>query len=140
MTEDVVRARRFELVDFHERTRAALYMEGGQPMLGLQDEDEKLRVMVSINREGNPTLLFRGVDGKDRIRLSAFENGTGFSLSDPTDTHRIDLLIDQDGTVAINVQEQEQQRVVGTVVPNGAVQLALWDAEGNVTHGFVQGE
>jgi hypothetical protein len=140
MTEDVVRARRFELVDYHERTRAALYMEGGQPMLALQGEDEKLRAMVAINREGNPTLLFRDAEGNDRIKLTAFEDGTGFVLSDPTDAYTLSLVIDEKGMIALDVAGHGQSRVIGAVLPDGDIQLALSDAEGNQTHAFNQEE
>jgi hypothetical protein len=138
MTEDVVRARRIELADDQDRTRATLSMEGGQPSFGLHGGDERRRVMVSINPYGNPILLFRDAEGNDRITLTAYEDGSGFVLSDPTHAYALTLAINQEGMIAVNVKGHGENRVIGAVEPDGDIHLVLSDAEGNVTRTFSQ--
>jgi hypothetical protein len=140
VTEDLIRARRFELVDDQERPRAALHMEDGQPILTLADEDGSARVQVAINREGNATLRVRDAAGQERIQIAAMEDGTGFVLTDSTGAIHVSLLITENGEVLVSAQEHEQNRAIGYVVPGGTIMLGLWDAEGNQTHGFGQGE
>ena len=140
MTEDLVRARRFELVDDQERPRAALHMEDGQPILTLADEDGSARVQVAINREGNATLRVRDAAGQERLQIAAMEDGTGVVLTDSTGTIHASLIISENGEVLVSAQEHGQNRAIGSVVPGGTIVLGLWDAEGKKTHGFSQGE
>ena len=138
MVEDVVRARRFELVDDQQRPRAALYMDAGQPILGLADEDGNARAQVAINREGSAILRFRDAGGNDRVEIAAMEDGTGLVLSDPSGRVRLSLLIEEAGVVFVSVEDHGLRRAMGAVVPGGEIALGLWDAEGNETHSFNQ--
>jgi hypothetical protein len=138
MAEDVVRARRFELVDDQGRARAALYMEAGQPHLMLADEDGNARAVVGINSLGNTVLRFMDAGGNYRVQMTETADETGLILSDAAGVH-LSLVIGDDGHVIVAAAERGQNRAIGTVIPGGAVAFRLWDAEGDETHDFRQG-
>lgn len=70
----VLSAEEFRLVDRHGQTRALLaFSEGGQPYLQFRDEFDVYRVWVGISDETG--LAVRDVDGKTRIVLSVEPDG-----------------------------------------------------------------
>jgi len=115
MTEDVVRARRFELVDQQDQLRAILTTE-----------------------DGLPGLYFRDASGTTRVRVSVMPDSVGLILSDNTDMVNIGLIVSDDSEVGFTARDRGQLRVMGALQPGGNITLALWDTEGNLTHDLTQ--
>jgi hypothetical protein len=75
---DVVRAKRFELVDFTGATRGVFGLGGdGSPELSLNDEHEKPRVSIRLFADGSADLVLNGEDAKVHAALQVDKNGAG---------------------------------------------------------------
>lgn len=88
MTEpvaEVVRGKRFELVDGEGRVRAALVLhEDGTPGLDLWDDNGNVRATLVLSREGIPRLNLLGKTGEVRAALGfGTDWRVGLVLSDP---------------------------------------------------------
>jgi hypothetical protein len=79
--EDVVKARKFMLVDVNDKTRALLAVDEKGVMLGLLDENGKPRVCLTVDKEG-PQLTLRDENNKPRAALLLFDIGSGLTLDD----------------------------------------------------------
>ncbi len=67
---DVVKARRFEVVDAAGKIRASLgVLPSGAPGLGLSDAAGDLRVTLAVNADGGPNLALFDAAGKLRVAL-----------------------------------------------------------------------
>jgi len=69
--QEVVRAKRFELVDAEGRVRGALELVGVEPRLVLYDEKSRQRAKLLLGPDGSPTLVLRDEKGNLRVILGA---------------------------------------------------------------------
>ncbi len=61
---EVVKARQFQLVDTEGRVRAELGLPFGEPTLFLYDKEGRPRAWLTLERDGNPRIMF--VDKDDQ--------------------------------------------------------------------------
>lgn len=82
MTEDAVRATRFELVDRHGNVRAVLACDGdsGAPTLSMRDTQGQTRVTVGLAWNDMPSIQLGADDGTARVALVARPEGNGLIL------------------------------------------------------------
>jgi hypothetical protein len=82
MTDRVVTAERFELVDRHGNTRGviACEKESGAPTITLQDGEGQTRVTVGLAWNDMPSIQLGAVDGTARVALIARPEGNGLVL------------------------------------------------------------
>ena len=71
---EVIKAKRFEVVDLDGNTRAALSVLDGEPRLWLKDKNGKTSVMLSLNKDEEPSLWFADKSGQRRAGLG-LDNG-----------------------------------------------------------------
>ena len=78
MTENVVRAKKFELVDDYENVYASLEQDQdtGSAALMVYDDDQVPRVGVGINESRTGYVNLRDANGKGGVRVAVEENGS----------------------------------------------------------------
>ena len=75
-TEEVVRAKRFELVDENGEVRAVLGFTKGASALWLCDENGNARVALKVAPDGSPVLTFANQAGKQCLGFAVMPDGT----------------------------------------------------------------
>lgn len=82
MSNDVVRAQRFELVDKDGNTRAVLTCDAqtGSPTIVFKDSRDQTRVTVGIAWNDMPSIQLNAEDGTARVALVARPEGNGMVL------------------------------------------------------------
>lgn len=75
VSHDVIRAKRFELVDDDGNVRGAFALVAERPILSLKDAYGEMRVALCITSDGQPTLSIMDADGEQRAMLTLTENG-----------------------------------------------------------------
>lgn len=97
MSQDVVRARRFELVDHEDRVRAKLEADvtseyEGPVGLTILDAQGEARVRLLAGSDSSAQLTFSDSQGEMRATLMVFDDGTpGLSLFDNTGCERVNM-------------------------------------------------
>ncbi len=106
---EVIRAKRFELVDADGRVRAALGLGRGQPVLAFADTGGKARVLLALSDDGTP----------------------GLGLADGDGEVRAVLRVRGDGSPSLELREEhEQTRATLEVSGDGDAMLRLFDKDG----------
>ena len=129
--QEVVRAKRFELVDDDGAVRGRMEMNGGEPTLSLlnsdglvawsvevsssgmprlyfNDENDNLRLIANLEHDGCPALEMLGED--ENVRLSVGEDIDGvlrLVMNDQNGNGRIIAFISDDGTPAIELTDKD---------------------------------
>jgi len=82
VNDDVIRARRFELVDSHGNIRALLTCDAqtGLPTIVFKDSRDQTRVTVGIAWNDMPSIQLNAEDGTARVALVARPEGNGLVL------------------------------------------------------------
>ncbi len=136
--QDVVRARRFELVGEQDRVCAALYSDSdGSVALTLIDADSgKLRAELAIVGGGQKAVLnLRDSNENRRVSLEVYEAGAHVSLRDEVQRIRTQMYLEFQGERGAGLSIADQggnTRVLLYGFPDGASGLGFYDAEGNV--------
>jgi hypothetical protein len=98
MTEDIVNARQFNLLDENGKVRARLGMSGNGPTLDFNDENGKLRVYLRVSEDG-PVLLFGDESSKPCAYLRVTKEGPRLALFDANGKPRAFFRVSKDGPV-----------------------------------------
>lgn len=90
MADDVVRTRRFELLDTQGRVRAVLACDdrNGAPSLAFLDGSGVTRAIVGISWNDMPQIQLSDADGAARVALVARPEGTGMVIVTDGDVSR----------------------------------------------------
>ncbi len=82
MSENVVRAERFELIDRKGKTRAILACdaESGAPTVTFKDSKNNTRITIGIAWNDMPSIQLNADDGTARVALIARPEGNGMVL------------------------------------------------------------
>ena len=82
MSDDVIRAQRFELVDRRGQVRGVLACDGdsGAPTLTLRDTQGHTRVTVGLAWNDMPSIQLAAEDGTARVALVSRPEGNGLVL------------------------------------------------------------
>lgn len=113
MTEEVIRAKRFELVDDNDKIRALI--DTGQKehvALSFFGKDEQERATVGVMPDGFASFVLQDENGTEIIKAT-----TGSGPSD---------------SVIVIKDENEQSRIQAGVSKDGGTALSLTDKDGNV--------
>lgn len=136
MSEDVVRAKRFELVNDEGTVQAALQSSGGNAAsLDFYEDGEIHRAGFGVTQTGNATLTLRGHDETIYARIGIERDGrqSAFSLRDSRGNQRLQLAIEDDGTVGISVIDGEKRnRAQLALQTNGYIAFSIFDEDGNL--------
>lgn len=89
--EDVVRAKRFVVVDVNDKPRASLAVDSDGTKLTLFDKNGKVRVCLGVIEDGPPALFLYDENEKNRVGLGIIEDGPGLVLSDERGNVRASL-------------------------------------------------
>ena len=94
-TPKVVEAESFRLVNKEGAPRALLTVEDDKPRLVFMDERENVRLSLTLDPEGSPTLALNGSGSELRVRLATAANGSpAFDFVDDTGEFRLRLTSD----------------------------------------------
>lgn len=82
MSDEVVRAQRFELVDGRGQTRAVLACDAGSgaPTITFKDSKDQTRITIGIAWNDMPSIQMNAEDGTARVALIARPEGNGMVL------------------------------------------------------------
>lgn len=82
MSDDVIRARRFELVDRKGQTRAVLACDAdsGAPTITFKDSRDQTRITIGLAWNDMPSIQMNAEDGTARVALIARPEGNGMVL------------------------------------------------------------
>jgi hypothetical protein len=139
---EVVRARRFEVVDAGGKMRALLTLRDGNPSLMFSDAAGEVRVHLTL-LDGNPSLSFSDAAGKSRVELSVFEGHPHLVFYDAAGKVRADLSV-FDGNPSLELSDKAgvSRAVLGATslntIKTGEVttrpesSLVLFDKDGKV--------
>jgi hypothetical protein len=143
LTQNVVRAKKFELVDDYENVYASLEQDQytGSAALMFYDDDQVFRVGVGINESRTGFVNLRDANGKGGVRVAVEENGSAVvRLRDAQDRERYNLAYSAPGTSdlapedALNLSfldENRRPRIqLGISSPGGDATLILYDQNG----------
>lgn len=96
---EVVRAKRFELVDEDDEVRALIATgpDGGASLEFVTD-DETSRASIGVNRSGTAVIALRDETGRVRVRVAVEASGSPatFNLRDESDRVRAQMLLHDD--------------------------------------------
>lgn len=132
-TPDVVRARRFELVDAEGRMRAALgFLVTGDPALRLFDAAGNTQAQLSVDDEGNLALVLCDAAEKPRASLMVLDDGVpGLFLYDAAGEEQAQLSVPADGGPGLWLRGAAGgTRALLCVPADGGPALRLYDAKG----------
>lgn len=77
--KDVVQAKRFELVDADEKVRVSIGLdENGNATMQFLDQNDKVRVRVGSEKNGQSSITLHDSDGEARVVSMVAENGSSF--------------------------------------------------------------
>ncbi len=150
MTEDVARAKRFELVDDEGNVRAVL-TPGPEKSVGLSlfdEEDETERVAFGINAGGTSFAELRNGDGEGGLRLAVEKGGTTvLRIRDRHGEERANLAFSpQDaknnpGSLGIAfADENGNLRAQFGISPDGDANIVLYDKNGTEAGSLVSSD
>ena len=129
---EVVKARRFEVVDPAGKTRVRLDAgNGGSSGLDLYDAEGKMRVRLRVDPVGTGVLDFWDAGGKSRafLYLRALDGQPGLSLSDAAGKMRAHLSVSRHvGPSLILCDQAGKMRASMSLLPDGQPILSLHDA------------
>lgn len=139
MAEEVIRAKRFELIDDEGKTRALI--DTGQKehvALSFFGKDEQERATVGIMPDGFSSFVLLDEEGKESIKATT---GTGpsdsvFVIKDGNERPRIQAGVGKAGEAALSLTDDEGNvRIQASVDDRGVPTLTLKDeaGEANVT-------
>ncbi len=147
---EVVKARRFLLVDENGKERAGLGMDKDGPFLDLRDENGKERARLGLAKAfsglvlssengsavalaaGNDmqALTFMGENGKQRAVLMTLKDGhAGLAVLDENEKPRARLVVDKDGP-ALNLLDENDKIRAALQLPKDGPSLNLSDENG----------
>ena len=107
-TYRVLRARRFELVDWADRPWATLgFDERGEVQFHLFNRDGRGEILLSFIEEKPEIWIFS--EGNARMRLGIVRGDIEFSLSDEMDTPSLKLRVDREGAPHILTRRGEEE-------------------------------
>ncbi len=130
-TQDVVRAKRFEVVDDNGKTRGVFeVVPDGKARLMLFDEDGNTRGTFAVARNGVVVGLFDG-NGKTRASLGVTPDGaSSLSLSDKHQKPRMSLSLLPDGKSGMVITDGDgKARVKLAVQPDGTPVFGLGEKD-----------
>ncbi len=96
---EVVRARRFELVDDNDEVRALLATgPDGAASLEFVSDGETLRASIGVNMSGTAVIALRDETGRVRVRVAVESSGSPatFNIRDEADRVRAQMLLHDD--------------------------------------------
>ena len=129
---EVVKAKRFEVVDAQGRVRAALgFTEDGKQVLNLSDEAENVRASLRLAPDGSPVLGMRDAAGKAQIMLAMTKEGQMLGMSDGAGNLQAQLFAQSDGQSALILHDQNNPRAILALESDGP-SLKLYDKDGKV--------
>ncbi len=138
---NVVRARRFELVDEEDRVRAQLIPGANDAVeLSFVEGGDTVRLSLGLNLEGTAVVDLRDESGSTRARLAVESSGTPtiFSIRDATNRIRAQIAMHEDaeGISLFLGDWTGDPRVHIAAFTNGFAEIALVDKDGNTVSGL----
>jgi hypothetical protein len=155
-TSKVVEAESFRLVNNRGELRALLTAHDDSPHLAFMDQEEKVRLMLNTNSEGNPTVAMTDDKGNIRVRLAVGHDGSPvldfgdnnaelrfrlsledgerpqISIGDEQGTPRAALKENPDGQFVLGfLDDNGEARVVIGLEPDGASSLNFRNENGD---------
>jgi hypothetical protein len=127
MTEDIVNAKQFNLLDENGKVRACLGMQNG-PKLVFFDEDGKNRAELTVPKDG-PRLDFSDENGKLRAYLRVSKDGPVLLFGDENSKPCAYLRVSKDGPRLALFDASGKPRAYLRVSKDGPV-LELGDEKG----------
>lgn len=129
---DVVRARRFEMVDTAGNVRARLEdFSGLGPQLALNDDKGQLRATLGSGPGGSVALRLRDAKGQGRAVLSLVSDGPTLSMRDPEGREQVGLFTSSNGQSSLLMQDAAGKwRATLGLDDGGMPHLTLSDAAG----------
>ncbi len=79
VSDDVVRAKRFELIDKKGRVRIEMRMDNDDPVLSFKDVNGRDRVIV-FQRADATGMYIKDISGDNRVGLAQFPHGGGLAM------------------------------------------------------------
>ena len=158
MAEEVIRAKRFEVVDGEGRPRVVLGTQGqtaglvlldgngqsvaelavndemGSTTLSLYDLRGSVRASLDLDPEGSPTLSLYDMAGEPRLSLGVAEENTPvLDFTGPYGEARMSFEVDEDGLPNFVLMDGDgKDRVSVRVDRGGTAHLELFDAYGRL--------
>ena len=134
MTEEVVRAKRFELVNEEGEIRAILGT-GPDDTVGitLLGQGESDRLSLGTHSDGSSTIALQDEEGRERVKLSAGVSGPVVNIKDENGNPRVQLQVRKNGSSELILLDQNQTtRFIVTQVggAGGDPLIALSDEKG----------
>jgi len=125
---EVVRARRFELVDADGKERAVLRIAAeGTPMLVLWDNNGKVSAGLGLGPDGSPNLALVDANGKGSVLLSS----SSLVLFDGNRRYRVTLGLTSNNAPSLSFWgEKGEARAVLSLNPDSGPSLELYDEKG----------
>jgi len=105
---DVVRARRFEVVDAAGKPRAVLRVySDGSPGLAFSDAAGKARAVLGVFSDGSPGLSFSDAAGKARAVLGVLhDGGPSLAFRDAAGKVRAAMHMTEDGNPSLRLEDK----------------------------------
>lgn len=125
--DDVVRARRFELLDAAGRVRCFLGEGDGRVGLAMFDESLKERLTLQLESDGAPILSIRDGSGEERASITINETyGAGLFLRSSNDKVRCALVSDTMGATTLVMFGSNAQTVAIKSDPDSEATIHMW--------------
>lgn len=130
--QDVVRAKRFELVDASDTIRAVLGMrKTGRPGLWLRDQNGEVRACLAMNdSDGTPFLCLYDSTGSDELKLDTKEPPGLYLYDQQNDRPRVGLSLDDSGRSMLTLRDRNDTVRAALVVFDSSSVLGLTDPNG----------
>jgi hypothetical protein len=141
VTAEVVRAKRFELVDDEGKVRIILDVGSGdeKAVMGIQDNAGNNRAAFGIFEGGSVILALKDAGGTTRASLAIGEKSADqprLIFADSFGRARAEIAVNDNGDVELALADKwGQKRAMLGVAED--VALGLYDVEGNLANGMV---
>ncbi len=142
---DVVRAKRFELVNDEGKKRPALFSrrDGAVGLSLVAADGDTQRASLGITSAGTATLKL--YDEREILRAAMQAAPAGaqahFSLADAVGRARVQILLYEDGSAGVSISDWwGNRRAALNVSPEGEPVLGFFDEDGRPIGGFFDGQ
>jgi hypothetical protein len=142
VAEEVVRAKRFEVVDDEGEVRITLDAGPGDEaaVMAVQDRQGNNRAGFGILEDGSVALVLKDAEGNRRASLGIGEEAGDkpprLTIADSLGRARVEIAVMDNGNVQIALADKwGQKRALLGVTED--VALGLYDADGNLVNGMV---
>lgn len=131
--QEVVQAKRFELVDDDGRVRGEMAVGSDGPILALFNRHEAPQWSAFVSDDGSSDLYFSDPLSRLRLSVSMGSDGTPeLALNDENGDLRLSISMESDGTPNLVMRDQNGNiRLSAWLYDDGVPSIDLWDENGN---------